>query len=87
MASLVLTDNLGEPIVTNETYNLPKFKTGWANTGKGNTQWNSDKTVIGTIFIKDNQGNLITDNSGNDLVTNTTANVKKSNTEWIQTGN
>jgi hypothetical protein len=87
IAGAQLTTLAGTLLVTDADVYIPKYQVSWTLTGRNTTQWEAGYvTTVGTEDFADNLGNLITDNSGNNIVTTPTYAKSKNATAWTATG-
>lgn len=77
-------------LIINDAVIIPRQTTAWTKTAKNTTQWqptmgNGYVVNQGTLTITDNFGNLLTDNSGDFIVTTPTYTTGKNATVWTRT--
>ena len=90
-AGVTLSTQSNVNININPNTYKPKFTDSWTKSTKGTAQWTPPSgggyvVQQGTLLFTDNLGNFITDNSGNNLVTNTTYDTPKATTAWTASG-
>lgn len=86
-----LTTLSGVSLTTDELVYSQKSLNSWTPTEKNQSQWiprGGQGYVLnaGSIFLTDNLGNFIVDNSGNNLVTTPIYTIPKNPTLWSESG-